>query len=324
MARFPSAPQRRSVPKRDNLPDHVRVAMLTRDRIREARWPHGITCPRCGSSYVHRWCRAPAGGARYRCRGGCGRTFSDLTGTPLAYSKRLDRWGEAAACMLRGRSIRLTAVRAGVSPATAFRWRHRLLAGTHQTVTSIQLSGIVEIHVLHFPESFKGARPRGRPPRRREVPAKERRDRSRQIAAILARDRLGGWADVTIGEPGAVSEASLAQMLGGRIALPTTVCSPYRRAFASFCRHRGLANDCAGGPLRHPGVRAPLYHIEAAAAAGRSFNWWLRRFRGVATRYLHRYLTWHGLLDRHAGLTDEALRTHLILSGCVRTYFNTS
>lgn len=54
------------------------------DVLRRLRWPNGITCPFCGRSRVtthSRPARTPR--RRYLCLG-CRRTFTDLTGTPLA------------------------------------------------------------------------------------------------------------------------------------------------------------------------------------------------------------------------------------------------
>jgi transposase-like protein len=52
--------------------------------LRRARWPNGITCPYCGRSRVtthSKSARSPR--RKYLCIS-CRRTFTDLTGTPLA------------------------------------------------------------------------------------------------------------------------------------------------------------------------------------------------------------------------------------------------
>ncbi len=54
------------------------------ETLRRVRWPHGIVCPRCGRSRVTthtKLVRSPL--RRYLCLT-CRRTFTDLTGTPLA------------------------------------------------------------------------------------------------------------------------------------------------------------------------------------------------------------------------------------------------
>lgn len=63
------------------------------ETFRRARWPSGITCPRCGQGRVTTHSKSAKGSRRrYLCLG-CRRTFTDLTGTPLARTNLpLDKW----------------------------------------------------------------------------------------------------------------------------------------------------------------------------------------------------------------------------------------
>ena len=58
---------------------------------------------------------------------------------------------------MMGLSIRKSAAKCGISNATAFYWRHKIL-GALQNITEIKqkLSGIVEADETFFPLSFKG------------------------------------------------------------------------------------------------------------------------------------------------------------------------
>lgn len=85
----------------------------------------GLECPRCHSRRAQRWGRFGQR-QRYRCRG-CGKTYNALTGTPLARLKHRDMWAEFGLCLLEGLSVRGSAEVLGISPSTAFRWRHRFL-----------------------------------------------------------------------------------------------------------------------------------------------------------------------------------------------------
>ncbi len=54
------------------------------EALRRVRWPKGIICPRCGQGRVTIHSKSIRGPRRrYLCLG-CRRTFTDLTGTPLA------------------------------------------------------------------------------------------------------------------------------------------------------------------------------------------------------------------------------------------------
>ena len=93
--------------------------------IAEARAP-GRCCPRCGNGRCHR--HGFANDLQpFRCCA-CGRTFNDLSGTPLARLRLKARWLAYSQVLLDSLSVRKGADRVGVHRNTAFRWRHRFLA----------------------------------------------------------------------------------------------------------------------------------------------------------------------------------------------------
>jgi hypothetical protein len=53
-----------------------------------------------------------------------------------------------------------------------------------------------------------------------------------------------------------------------------------------------------------------LVHIRTTQGYVSRLRSWLQRFRGVATKYLANYLTWHSRIDRNwrQGLAAEVLR----------------
>jgi transposase-like protein len=58
---------------------------------------------------------------RYRCCS-CGRTFNDLTGTPLARLRHKAKWLAYSQVLLDSLPVRTAADRVGVHRNTAFRW----------------------------------------------------------------------------------------------------------------------------------------------------------------------------------------------------------
>lgn len=99
---------------------------LCLERVRKARWPDGIRCPRCSDSD---WRLHARGGGRpkYRCLR-CGRTFNDLTGTVFAHSHLdLSKWFECARALHQGPKTCVQLSRLlGVKVATAWRLRKAL------------------------------------------------------------------------------------------------------------------------------------------------------------------------------------------------------
>ncbi len=274
--------------------------------IREARFATGLECPRCRSRRIIRW-GAFSGRRRYRCKG-CRRTFSDLTATPLAYSKKPGLWPAFSACMVESATVREVARRLGVDKDTAWRWRHALLAAHLRTGTG-RLQGTVELVQQKHLRCEKGSRDLVRAPHRRG------RARSGTWSAgvwvILGADRSGGTAARVTG-PRATMAAALdfvaRQCARARVVLGgDPPLSPLPRAV----RSRGGRYEKVPG-WSHPRTRQAQLHTLNASRFARSFRQWLRRFRGVASKYLPRYVHWFWLLEpllhRHLRLLLEAER----------------
>ena len=101
---------------------------------------------------------------RFRCCA-CGRTFNDLSGTPLARLRHKAKWIAYSQVLLHSLSVRKGAERVGVHRNTAFWWRHRFLAWV-KLDRPASLNGIVEADETFLLESQKGSRTLDRPPRR--------------------------------------------------------------------------------------------------------------------------------------------------------------
>jgi len=275
--------------------------------LREARFAGGLWCVRCGSRRVQRWGKAH-GRQRYRCRT-CGRTFSDLTGTPLAYSKRVELWGEYARCMLEAVSVREAARRLGMNKDTAFRWRHRILA-VLERATHPAPQGIVELCETRFPHSEKGRRIPGRNPRRRGIPpGREYRADSPWVCVVVACDRAGGATSGSAGR-GRPRAVVLREWLLPALGRPCTLVGTAGRysAYALACARTDVVYHQAP---RHPSAaRRGAFLLDSTARAQARvvrLRTWLRRFRGVATRYLDNYLRWHLAVDAEpTGLVGPA------------------
>jgi transposase-like protein len=274
-------------------------------RLREARFGEDLRCPRCGARAVQRWgsfsCRQ-----RYRCLG-CRRTFSDLTGTPAAYSKRLPLWEPYSRSLAEGLSVRRAAQRVGIHPATAFRWRHALLDELRRQDVD-RLIDWIELDSLWFRYSEKGRRVtrRAQPPTvacqtpAGTAPACARPWELLGANVLVASDRRGHVVTtlVNVSTRPRINRQELDAVLARRAEAGTikVLCAdPLRFAPATFWPRPGqprcvMATGRAGAMVRAYRCR---------------FMEWMRRFRGVATRYLRNYLIWHRRVFR-AGLEAVA------------------
>lgn len=289
--------------------------------------PHGQTaglplCPRCGSidTIGHGTFRLRDGSRRPRrlCRG-CGRSFNPNTGTPLNYLKKPAEWNLMLKTMPRGLSVRKTATTIGVQVATAFDWRHRLL-GVWAARPQPVLSESVAATEAFIPYSEKGRRhPRGAAATKAFAPNSAQMRRhdhgvavlggssatfltvvgqrkfrrlvdARPSCVLLAADRDRSATVITgQGRPSPEDlSKSLAPLLGSGTELVAIGLAPYTAA----CRQMEVHHRNPWSPDAAPTHRQLFRGVERLC---RHLYTWLRKFRGVATRYLQHYLAWHRL-----------------------------
>lgn len=93
-------------------------------RLQAFRWKDGLKCPRCGLRNCSLHARGKNGRRKLRCSD-CGRTFTDLTGTPLARTHLpLTLWSAAAKIMVAGQpTCSELSIKLKVKLATAWRVR---------------------------------------------------------------------------------------------------------------------------------------------------------------------------------------------------------
>ena len=278
---------------------------------RETHFSKGILCPHCQSPSIHGHGRMKPGSdrQRYKCQD-CQRTFSDLTGTPFAYTKKPQSlWLEIANLMREGKSVRKIAIILNIDMTTAFYWRHRILKALreHSSVGPL-LSGIVEGDETFFRKSYKGGHFKnpdgtlmskmdfqnryGRWPRSRggthlrgrsedQVPVLVLRDRKQQTISKIMQDMKSVTVKATIVP--VVSEDS-------------TLCTDSLNVYDIACREAGIAHKKVK-PVKGYRVKEGIFHIQNINNYHGRLKNWISRFHGVSTKYLPNYLAWHIYLD---------------------------
>jgi len=270
-----------------------------------------LCCPRCQGKQLYRH-GTRNGLQRFRCRA-CGRTFNSLTGTPLARLRHKEKWLDFSECMLDSRTVRKAAARVEVAKNTSLRWRHRFLKLTKADRTAC-INGIAEADETFLLESQKGARNLQRPARRRGGKASKRGISKEQVCILVARDRSGGTVDFVTGR-GPVTVVQLKEHLGPVLAPDTLLVTDANQAYQAFARQQGISHEyvnvSAGEHTRG------AVHVQNVSGYHSRFHKWLRRFNGVATRYLPNYLGWLWAIDQ------ERIRSPEILLRTAIGVFNT-
>jgi transposase-like protein len=248
-------------------------------------------CPHCGCGLRHR-CGQANGLQRYRCIA-CGRSYNALTGTPLARLRHRDKWLSYLQCLLDSRTVRDAARHVAVARSTSFRWRHRFIAGGRRERPA-RLAGVVEADETYLLESQKGSRQLGRPARRRGGKAM-RRGISQELDCILvARDRTRTTHDFVTGR-GPVSARQLGLHLLPVLCRDVLLVTDAARAYAAFAGAAGITHEALNV---RAGMRARgAIHLNNVNGWHSRFKRWLRRFNGVASRYLANYTGWQRRLD---------------------------
>lgn len=262
--------------------------------VRRLRFRNGRFCPRCGHRRIHRWgsfqskCGPPR--QRYRCIR-CGRTFSDFTGTPLAYLKRLDRWRQFCRIALGRLTVRGVAERVGIHRTTSFRWRHLLLARL-RAIEVVDLRDRVSLDVGWLPFSAKGSRRLQRPARRRRFEGFSFETRVEWI--VVACDHRRGSYATQVG-PRRPRHEAIRAALEPALGAPTAIVCPRNRLIpftpVASALDVPLELECprySNPPRDKEPERGRIYMVRVRR--------WLKRFRGVATRYLDHYLIWFRIL----------------------------
>jgi transposase-like protein len=92
------------------FPSYASVRVV--DELRDKRFAEGFVCPHCDSKEIVRFGKYK-GRQRYKCKC-CGKTFSDLTNTPLQGTHFPNRWIKFIECMLKEMSLRESAKVVGI------------------------------------------------------------------------------------------------------------------------------------------------------------------------------------------------------------------
>jgi len=252
-------------------------------------------CPDCACERCHRHGQANDL-QRFRCCA-CGRTFNDLTGTPLARLRLKGKWLDYLGAVLDSQAVRPAAKHVGVHRNTAFRWRHRFLDRVKDDRPA-RLSGIVEADETFLLESQKGSRTLDRQPRKRGGRAALRGISHHLDCILVARDRSGQTIDAVTGR-GALKVVHLVEHLLPKLDPQALLVSDANAAYPAFAKAHGIAHQAvnlSAGERVRTSVEGAI-HVQNVNAYHRRFKEWLARFHGVGSRRLPNYLGWHWALD---------------------------
>ncbi|WP_291650999.1 IS1595 family transposase [Clostridium sp.] len=229
---------------------------------------------------------------RYKCKNrNCSKTFSAKTNSPFSYSKKnITLWMRYLSLMNSGMSIRSCAHILGINIATSFYWRHKILVAEASNNNFKILKDYVEATKIMIKENFKGDR-------------KAKNMSKEKIFIICAMDNNKYILSKAICRY-SISLASISKNFYPNLDKSAFLATSGDRCLIAFAKKHNSTlpktkvdklNEIKFGNLNTKNTFSytDLPHIHSF-----SFNIyrWLKRFKGVATKYLENYLSWY-ILD---------------------------
>ena len=262
--------------------------------IQETRYSSGqYKCPFCHDDHIVKNGKAK-GNQRYLCRN-CGKSFSQQTQTPTAYSKKETKvWIDYIECMIKGYSLRRCAWECNINLATAFFWRHKILDALSSFMGTGEVDGLVEADECYLRYSYKGNHSKSkrftmpRPARKRGGESVGKRGlSSEQVCVGTALDRTGNILIGMIGT-GRAKYHNLKRFFEGHIAPHSILCTDSAHGYGKLAKQLELEHKAIPSGKHMKGI----YHIQHINAFHSNFKTFLQKFRGVSTKHLNSYLKW--------------------------------
>ncbi len=282
------------------LEDDEKIELLEIEE--EVDMEGGKRCPHCNSKEVvgHGKYKERK---RYRCKE-CGKTFNDLTGTPMNWSHYSEeQWIRYLKCMLEGKPLRKIAEELNIALRTAFIWRHKILTA-FKDLDFDKLEGIAEVDDTYFLYSEKGSRNiEGRGARKRGGRASKRGISNEQVAVISGCDRKGNVV-LDVACRGRISEDDAERILGKYIDKENTICSDKHRSYEAFATDKNIEFEPVN-ISKGQRIREKIFHVQNVNSLHSRLKKWIGRFHGVATKYLSNYTNWFWILEKAKDSIDE-------------------
>lgn len=287
----------------------------------------GRGCPHCNAMCIVRNGQS-RGLQRYLCRG-CSKTFNAATGTAMSRLRNKERFFHQGECLAQGLSVRAAAKELGVANSTAFRLRHRFLAGVvaHQPV---HVEGLLEADETYFRESQKGCRNLLRP-EGSKVPRLARHHGGfpekgpkgagshKDMVPVLI-GRLRGQQHVADRVLTAMTAIQATDALRAWVGPDTLLCTDGSGSLRKAARNLGVTSKSIA--VAYDGrVSDEGCHVQSVNSYHQRLKAWINGdLRGVSTCYLPNYLAWMRVRE---WFKSALLPEHFVISGLGKQIINT-
>jgi len=268
------------------------------------KFRNGAVCPHCGSRDVNKF-GFFNGKQRYRCKE-CQRTFNLYTKTLLSWCHYKDKWESFIDTMEKDLSLRKAEKLVGVSYASLFYWRHKIMTVLNQE-SEERLHGTLElINIkLRYLDKF----------RNKEDDKDKSTAQNIFFAFLYQRDnRLDSY--IYKENKGA---RSFINDISDNIDVKSIVClnSNYPFRFPLIYKKIKIAD-------KKKYKRINYFNTESVRKYLGQFRYWIKMFRGVSTKNLIKYAAFfktHKVFNNMEGIIlsslqgQEGLRNQYVVRG---------
>ena len=251
--------------------------------FRTNRYSNGLVCAHCHSQEVIRYGTYNSK-QRYKCNT-CKRTFGDFTNSPLNMCHFPDKWPKFIECIIKGLSLRESAVLVGVSYITLFYWRHKLLIAL-KSIENAKFIGLVEVADIFLPYSLKGPnaieyRPARKSGRKFEYLHGEK---VCVITAIDESKNIAARATLNFG----FNKKCVEGALGKLVTEENTMLFLQKPPYSAFCNDRKI--KFFNRKTDEPNINSGRVYLC-------DYLSWMLRFKGIASKYTNSYLSWYKFIS---------------------------
>jgi len=272
----------------------------------------GLYCPECGSEKYIKNGKSIKKIQKYRCKH-CGKGFSEFTNTFLFRIHKKDRMMEFYALSDAEFSLENCRKILGLSKQTVFNWRHKGISSLKGIETET-ISGIAELITLEMRVSRKGERPNNdeflpkaetqqAPKRSQRVPKIKVPEGTKESVQVSFCCNRGYDISLNVIQLGELSAKEMINNLWEKLKKVKMLCiseNPILKLFVQSKRLQYRISQLKPKKIE----REKSFHTLNVEQLINGFSEWLKRFRGVATKYLQNYLNWYLVEVQYKGFNQ--------------------
>ncbi len=116
-----------------------------------------------------------------------------------------------------------------------------------------------------------------------------------KVSIMVATDRKGN-PTMKVAKVGRVDVKSIERTIGGLVSKDNAICSDAHPSIVSWASGKELEHHTFVASRQH--VKDRCYHVQHVNSLDNLYERWVKRFYGVATRYLPQYLNWFVFLRK--------------------------